>query len=147
MILILEVLDFQLELPFSVTSTKRQYIEEIKPYLYMHNAPSGNFKLELISDSQVLSSFDFDSNYIKEKLGTSDNYAHVYIPIPIKCPIEKGSYSIKLTATNYTPQDSAYIGWVKEYRDPFNSVSGDIVFLTDYPLSARIITRLNRVLL
>lgn len=111
------------------------------PCLYMHNAPSGTFTFELLnSDDEVIMSQDFDSADIKASLSTASNYAHVFYPIIPTNPIqiEYGNYTIKLSATGYSPNDSSYLGWIQQFEDIQNVMDYVPENDTENPLAIRI---------
>ena len=112
-----------LEQDLRYNSAKRCQIAAFIPYIYMHNSPSGTFIFELLNeDAEVIFSQSFDSAGIKQSLVTTNNYAHVFYPIVPTNPIqiERGLYTIKLSATGYTPSDSSYLGWIQQYENVQN---------------------------
>lgn len=112
------LIDEDLDQTFSLSLIRRNVIE-IKPYIYMHNAPIGTFTIRIIKDENVIDELDFTSSDIKNKLDTTDNYAHVYLPLSTSLKLDSGDYIARLTSSDYTYNDSAYIGWVKEWDSLF----------------------------
>jgi hypothetical protein len=112
-----ETLSTTLRQQIGFSGSKRKRIIEIKPYIYMHNAPSGNFTLTIMDLAEnVIASQGFDSDDIKTALNTTDNYAHVYLPISFNLSIEPSDYLIELSASGYSYDVNSYIGWVKEWE-------------------------------
>jgi len=70
-------------------------------------------------------SADFTLSEVKTAIGTTSNYIHSFIPImpltPLK--IEKGSYSLRLSASGYSPNASSFIGWIQQFEDVQNVMS------------------------
>lgn len=91
----------------------------------MIGSPIGTFTLEMTGPNGVVISESFSSNDIKNAIGTTDNYAHVFYPIiPIDpVQIESGSFTIKLTSSGYSPTESAFIGWVQQHENIQNEMS------------------------
>lgn len=89
------------------------------PYLLMFNAPAGTFTFELIKNGDTIYSHDFDSQDIKDSLPTTNNYIHTFFPIiPINpIQIEKGLYTIKISASGYTANSTSYLAWVQQYEN------------------------------
>lgn len=112
-----------LEQDLRYNSTKRCQIAAFIPYIYMHNSPAGTFTFDVLNgDDEVIFSQTFDSASIKQSLATTNNYAHVFYPIVPTSPIqiERGLYTIKLSATGYTSSDSSYLGWIQQYENVQN---------------------------
>jgi len=114
-----------LEQVFTYNLNKRAHIAAIYPYLLMHNAPTGTFKIQLIRDSVVLLEDEFTSSDIKVSVSTSSDYVHAFYPIiplnPIQ--IEKGIYTLRLTAQDYIRTTNSYLGWCQQFEDIQNQIS------------------------
>lgn len=136
--LVVEELKSTLTQNITVNLNRRYQIEAIRPYIYMHNSPSGTFTLSLKEGAATLASVDFTSAEIKTNLSTSDNYAYLWKTLQFSDPVfvSKGSYSLVLSSSGYSFSESSYLGWIKEHENIFNdtaSLSG--VSFMDYPLS------------
>jgi len=109
---------------------KRRHIGCISPYLYLHNAV-GTFTFEIIKDGQVLSSKSFTPADVKASLSTESNYMHVFFPIIPDAPVklEKGIYSLRLSASGYAPTASSFIAWLQQFEDVQNEM--DYIPLSD----------------
>ena len=111
---------------------ERLHVGAFIPYLYVHNASADFFTFELSNTDGVLFEKNFTVSEMKESLGTTDNYFHVFYPIIPVNPIqlEKGEYSVRLIpGTNYTQDGSSFIGWIKQFENIQNEM--DYVPLDD----------------
>lgn len=118
--LLVQRLETELTQELRYNLSDRCQIGALIPYLYMHNSPAGTFAIDLLnSDDEIIISQEFDCDDIKAALETSNNYAHVFYPIIPTNPIqiEYGLYTIKLSATGYTPSDSSYLGWIQQFEN------------------------------
>jgi hypothetical protein len=118
--LLVQRLDTELAQEIRYTSPKRCSVAAFIPYLYLHNAPSGTFTFELLnSDDDIIFSQQFDSADIKASIPTTDNYAHVFYPVVPNNPIqiESGLYTIKLSASGYSPSSTSYLGWIQQFEN------------------------------
>ena len=117
--LLVETLETELSQDFTFSNESRYNIGAIIPYLYLHNAPSGTFQIELIKDSVTLYSETFTSSDIKASVPTVHNYVHIFYPIVPDHPIylEKGSFTVKLSASGYSVSSSSFIGWIRQFED------------------------------
>jgi hypothetical protein len=123
--LIVDELKDTLEQGFTIDLETRYSIIEFKPYLYMHNTPSGTFTLSILdSDENTVTSKDFTSSDIKESLGTEDNYAHVYLPVRFDTILLKGTYIVRLSSSGYTFNESSYLGWARDWKGWFYNDKG-----------------------
>ena len=136
MILLVNQLRDEISTQFNLSLNKRSYLREVKPYIYMHNSPSGIIKLSIEKSSEVLFEFLFNSAAIKEIFKTTDDYIHGFLPIPCDVILTRGSYTVKMEAQDYEFSTNSYIGWVKEWDQFFFE---DLEPL-NYPNSMRLIT-------
>lgn len=139
--LLIQRLETELSQELSYNLSDRCQIGAFIPYLYMHNAPSGTFTIELLnSDNDIIMSQDFDSADIKASLSTSNNYAHVFYPIVPSNPIqiEYGTYTIKLSASGYSPSESSYLGWIQQHENIQNVMDYVPSYDTENSLAIRI---------
>lgn len=100
--------------------SRRVNIGAFIPYLYMHNAPTGTFIIDLLnSDDDIIMSKSFTCADIKASLSTLNNYAHVFYPIIPTNPIqiEYGTYTIKLSASGYSHSNTSYLGWIQQFEN------------------------------
>ena len=139
--LLVQKLETELAQELSYKLSDRCQIGAFYPYLYMHNAPSGTFTIELLnSDDDAVMTKSFTSADIKASLSTSNNYAHVFYPIIPTNPIqiEYGNYTIKLSASGYSPSDSSYLGWIQQHENIQNIMDYAPAFDTQNSLAIRI---------
>lgn len=106
-------------------SRERLQIGCFSPYLLMMNSPVGTFNLEVIGTNGTVFSESFNSSDIKASIPTTDNYAHVFYPVIPTNPvqIEYGSFTIKLTASGYTPTNSSFLGWIQQHENIQNEMT------------------------
>lgn len=135
--LVVEQLETTLSQEFTVTSNRRAQLYAIRPYLYMHNTPLGTFSLELKRGSDVLTTKTFTCSDIQSDLSTANDYAHIYKALLLDSPvmIEKGTYTLELSASGYSFSESAYLGWIREYENQFYTVSGNYNNSFELPFS------------
>lgn len=133
--LVVEELQTTLEQDFILELNRRYNVKAVRPYIYMHNAPSGTFTIKIKQGSEVLASKDFTSAEIKSDLSTSDNYAHIYKAIEFDeiIQLDKNTYTIELSSSGYTYSDSSFIGWVRDYENIYNNLDGSQTSLGTYP--------------
>lgn len=91
----------------------------------MVNAPAGTFSMDLTKDAVVVFSKDFTSSDIKLSLTTSNNFAHAFYPVIPTNPVqlEKGTYTLSITAIGYTETMDSYLGWAQQFEDVQNQMS------------------------
>lgn len=138
--LVVEDLQTTLEQDFTVYLERRITVAGIRPYIYMHNSPSGTFTFTLKRAGVTIASDSFDSTEIKSDLGTTDNYIHIWKVLNLANVIhlESGAYSLELSSSGYTYSDSSYLGWVKEHEHLTSEINGSP--LTDFnnPMSIQL---------
>lgn len=138
--LLVDRINTSLEQEITVDITKRAHLAAIIPYLYLHNSPAGTFTLDFKKGADVLYSYSFTSNNVKFLMNITDDYAHVFYPIipGILVPLESGSYSVKITASGgYSPTETSYLGWVKQYDNIQNGLDYTVVNDTYAPYAIR----------
>lgn len=127
--------------PFSYSLETRVQVAAMIPYLYMHNAPDGDFYFEIDKNDGTFSyTKHFTSDDIKASLNTSDNSAHVFFPIVPESPmfLEKGDYTFYLYAENYVYNRSSFIGWIRQHENLNNAVSNTPSNDAENPLAFRL---------
>lgn len=135
--LVVDELITTLEQP--ITVNRSIYVATVKPHLYCHNNPPGNFSLNIYGGSGLIKSFSFTSNDIKSACGLSEAYFHAYYAIsmtPFLLP--RGTYTIKLEATGYSFDPSSFMGWCKDIN-PIGNVDGSPENYTENPFSFTLI--------
>lgn len=133
MILIVEELKSTLSQEVTWSNVKRTHLKAIRPYIYMHNAPSGTFTISVKKGSDLLAESSFTSADIKSELSTTENYIHLWKTVSFvsAIPINSGNYTIELSSMGYTFSETSYIGWIKEHEDLINNNNQ----VGDFPLS------------
>lgn len=123
-----------------LNGNSRIHIAAIYPYLFLYNSPAGTFTLSILSGATTIFSQSFDSATIKISMSTVNDYAHVFYPIipPNPLPIEPGLFTIKLSASGYTPTESSYLGWIKQHENLQNVLEYTPVNDTYNPYALRI---------
>jgi len=126
----------------TVTSSNRIHVAAFIPYIYMCNAPAGTFTFSLIQNSITIFSKTFTSTEIKTSLATSNNYAHAFYPLipDYLVQMSSGSYTVKLSASGYTPSESSYLGWIRQFENIQNEMSYTPTTDRQNPLAIRIKT-------
>ena len=108
---------------FDINLDERYHLGAIIPYLYLHN-PVGVFTLELKQSGNVLASKSLTVDAIKSAIPTTDNYIHVFCPFIFDTPvkIERGSYSLRLSASGYSNSAASFLGWCQQFEDVQNEM-------------------------
>lgn len=128
--LVIEPLVSGLEQSFRFKLEGRCLLAAIAPYLYMHNAPAGEFQFSVYKGGELVMMKLFDADEIKSSLESVHNFAHVYYPMVPTNPIffTKGDYRAVLNATGYSYSPSSFLGWVRTHeniQDEMDYVPGD----------------------
>jgi hypothetical protein len=138
--LLVETLNRELIQEIQYDLNERVHIAAFIPYLYIHNAAFDSITFELFnSGGDVLFSKETTLSEIKESIPTTDNYIHVFYPIIPTNPVqlEYGTYRLRMTATNYYPVSSSFIGWIKQFEDIQNEISYPVSGSNNNPLAIR----------
>lgn len=108
---------------FNINLDERYHLGAVIPYLYLHN-PSGTFTIEIKQGSTVISSKSLTVAQIKSAIPTTDNYAHVFTPFIFDAPVklERGSYSLRLSASGYSNSAASFLGWCQQFEDIQNEM-------------------------
>ncbi len=135
--LVVDELKTTLTQNLTINLNRRYTVAGIRPYLYMHNSPSGTFTLSIKEGATTHASKTFTSAEIKSDLSTSDNFAHIYKALVFANPLHlsEGTYTLELSSSGYTFGESSYLSWVKDFENIYNntdSLTG--ISLDDYPL-------------
>ena len=126
---------------YSFDLNERAHIGSVSPYIYIHNAPAGNFSLTLSQNSNVVISKSFDCNDLLSELGTVDDFAHGFFPFidDSLMIVENGDFTVTLTAVSgYSYNESSFIGWVRQHEDIQNAMNYTPLNDSENPLAARI---------
>ena len=145
--LVLEELKTSLVQDFTFTTLNRRHIKAIGLKLYMHNAPTGTFTLNVKLGANILASVNFTSDDIKTDLSTTDNYCYLYKVLEFgNTLIVEGTntYRLELTASSYSFTDSSYLGWIKSYENIFNDVDGNATSIIENAFDYIIYEQNNR---
>lgn len=124
--LLSKTLETVLEQQIRFKLSTRCHIAAMIPYIMMFNSPAGSFEFEFYSVDRAETVFtkSFTCADIKAALSTTDNYAHVFLPIIPTNPvqIESGLYTIKITASGYTATVDSFLGWIQQFEDIQNEM-------------------------
>jgi hypothetical protein len=101
----------ELKQNFTVIPEKRFNLVSLYPHLYLHNEPSGSFTFTLKKSSQTIFSKTVTASQIKSSIPNAQDFSHLWYPlIPDNdIYIESGDYSLELTHSGYTFNESAYL--------------------------------------
>lgn len=137
--LVVQKLNTELSQDFRLSLDTRYNIGAVIPYLYMHNAPTGSFTVSVKSGATTLASNSFTCSDIKTSLGTAFNYAHVFYPVNFETTqLGKGTYTLELSASGYSPSESSYVGWVQQHEDLNNLLDYEPLSDAQNPLAFRL---------
>lgn len=120
--------------------SERYTIGCISPYIYIHNAPSGTFKLSIFSGATEVFFKTFTCSDIKTAISSTNNYAHVFYPIIPDNPLQlsSGQYILKLTSSGYTYSKTSFIAWCQQFEDLNNELSYTPLNIAKNPLAFRV---------
>ncbi len=94
----------------TVTRDRRTIVEAIRPHIYRHNFPTGNLKVQILTEADDLVA---ESSEVPiSSIGTED-FFHGNVRFLLNAYLDKNTnYKIKLVGTGgYSFNESAYIGW------------------------------------
>lgn len=98
----------------------KHIIHALRPYVYLHNNPTGTFHFEVLdSQDNLLKSHDFTASEVKTAWGKTDPYCHGFYTINLdnKLILKNGIYKFKISSTGYSFSISSWIGWVQEHEN------------------------------
>jgi hypothetical protein len=125
----------RLEQEFTYNKSVIKQLLYIRPYLYVHNNPSGTFNFDLLSGSTLILRRSFTAQDLYSALETTDLYAHLFYRLDFEIPLPPGTYKLRLSSPDYVYSTSSYIGWVHMHDDPINDFSYTTVVDNKLPLS------------
>lgn len=136
------------ELTQDVNIKKDIKIGSIKFQFYVHNMPTGTFKLEILKDSVLYAEFPFTSNDLRNSFGATSNYFRVFYPFGYQenLTLYQGLYSFKISSIGYTYSATSFLGICKDWQTYFGQPLATSVEFTEYPFSYRILERKPREL-
>lgn len=142
--LIVDELITELVQEFKVSSPIN--LASIRPWIYSHNNPSGNFNLSLYRDGNLLKSFPFTNSELKIALNVTEAYFHGrYAIASTPFILNRGTYELKLSASGYVYDTNSFLGWCKDLN-PNCEVYGVNDNYTSNPYSFTLISYKNREL-
>jgi len=122
MMILVRDIDPEISQSITLKLQSRYILKSIAPYLVMVGAPSGTFTFQLKSGLITLFEQSFTSAELKAALNTTNNNAYVYYPFLINKRLKKGTYTLKITASGYSPASSSFIGWAQQHEDIQNQM-------------------------
>ena len=131
------------EITFS-GEARRRTIVGIRPYIYMHNAPTGTFTLSFKSGATTLASETFTSATIKSDLNTTNNYAWLAKALTFDdFQVDGGTYTIELSSSSYTFSESSYLGWIRRHENIY--VTSSPTVLDEHPKTLEVFEKMRRI--
>lgn len=102
-----------------IRSPKNALVVAVRPHLYRHNFATGNLKIQVLDESDVLLA-ESETLDIADLTTDSDNplaYFHGFVRFDVSVGMKKDTvYKIKLVGGGgYSFGESAYIGWCNAY--------------------------------
>lgn len=137
--LLVQELLTELSQDITLASGERYSVGGMYPYIYLHNSPSGTFTLEIIRGVTTVASKSFTSTDIKNSVPTANNYLHCFYPVIFdnNIQLEKGDYTVKISASGYTYSASSFIGWIQQHENLNNNLDYTPVGDEENPLALR----------
>lgn len=140
--LVFDELVSELNQEITIANFSGVYSPKIKPWLYFHNSPLGNFKLEIIKDSVVVAEKVFSMSDALAQLNAVGNSCHLWLTLDfsgLKLPF--GIYNLKLSGVDYIYSSTSFLAWCKEWESTFDKNPNlDSVEWTQYPLAVRLLS-------
>lgn len=116
----------------------------IRPWVYSHNDPTGNFSLSIYRGVSLVKSFSFNVASLKTALNVTQPYFHGRYAIPITpFVLPRGTYNLILNSSGYTYDTNSFFGWCKDIN-PTCKTYGEIENYTSNPYSFTLIEYKNR---
>lgn len=112
------------ELNHDASVTSRKILHTVRPWIYKHGSPAGIFTVEIWQFGAKLGESSLTAAQIETNAGLNPNeffHGPVQFKLATPVPINPGSFQVKLKATGYGFQESAYFGWVKPHEDFINN--------------------------
>lgn len=102
----------------SVQENKIINLAGIRPYLYLHNSPTGTVDLNIKYSATTIATKTFDLAQVKTDLGTADDYMRVWYRVQFDdvVNLNEGQYDIELSSNTYSFSSSSYVAWVQEHE-------------------------------
>lgn len=137
--LLCQTLIDELSQDFEIKLNERYHLGAIIPYLFFNN-PVGTFTISLVRGVDTIFAKSFSLLDVQSSLETSSTYLHVFYPIIPDSPIklEKGTYTLKLTASGYVSNSSSFIGWLQQFEDVQNDMDYLPLFSNQNSLAFRL---------
>lgn len=90
-----------------------------RPYLYVHNNPSGTFTFSLKYEGNEIGAKTFTSSDLYTAMDATESYIRLFYKVTFDdiINLNKGTYELVLSASGYTFSELSYIGWIREHED------------------------------
>lgn len=137
---IIEELKTTLEQDFTISLNRVYQMAGVSIGLVLFNNPAGTFTASIKSGSTTLGSKSFTASEVIAALETTDGYMWGRVSLEFDQPLKlrKGTYTIELSASGYTFNESAYLGWIRPHENIWTQItytpSGDLEKPLDYRL-------------
>lgn len=120
-------------------ATGRILARNIRPRIYKAGSPAGTLTLTVKQSGDTLGTASLTLAAIETGIGSSD-YFHGVINFAFSqdVVINKGAFTVELSASGYTFSESAHYGWIADFEDPVNALEGSVNNVTDKPFSFEI---------
>ena len=125
----------------TIVVSERISFKAIRLYLIKALSPSGTMTLKIKDGSEIvgqgnLTSLEMESG---DSNVTALNYTHGFFDFGIDdLVLNEGVYTLELSTSGYTYAPDTYFGWVKEFENRTNNLTGTVTNVTDSPLSFQI---------
>lgn len=112
-------------------------IKAVRPLLYLHNDPTGTFTISLKEGVNTIDSKSVTGAELIANSGFTASQYHwgIFTFEFNKYNVLKKNitYTIELSSSGYTFDESSFLGWVKPHEDFINTASDTIPIFTEYP--------------
>ena len=100
----------------------RYILKSVAPFLVMVGNPPGTFTFGIYSGLIPIYEQSFTSGDLKTALETTNNNAYVYYPFLVNKRLKKGNYTLKITASGYSPASNSFLGWAQQHESIQNQM-------------------------
>jgi len=124
-----------------IVVTERISFHALRLYLIKSLSPAGNLICKIKKGATVVAEKQLTSAEIEANADgvTSTNYFHGFVKFPFgDLSLNPGDYTIELSSSGYSFTATSFYGWVKEFENRSNQLTGTVSIVADNPHSFQI---------
>jgi len=109
---------------------ERLQVQAVRPYLYLHNDPTGSIKVAIKYDGQKIASKTLT---VAEILNLAElpagQYHYGFFTFDIEAVLNiKTEYQIEVSGVGYGYDPNSYFGWIKPHENLINTFSESVLY-------------------